>query len=1013
MNDGTSSQDERRENALLTEALGEFCAAVRGDVLSDPLSLALCSTDASIFQIRPQLVILPLDNADVVAAVKLAAKYSLPLTPRGGASGLAGECLTGGVAIDLSRHCTAILEINDTARTTTVQAGCILGDLNEVLTGHGLIFGPDPASASRAAIGGVIANNSTGAHSIRYGHASDNLHWLEAVLADGTTAKFFADGHVESDEASELRERIKKRVPELLNQWRSKIEADWPKTNRNRAGYDVRRAMNANGSVNWCRLLAGSEGTLVIFTSACLALAPLPRVKALVQLNYRSLVDMAKALPAIAATGISACELMDRRVLAMARQAHGRPHPHLPAVEASLLVEHAGSAEKIVLEDLERTLTTAKAAGGLVNEPVKIINPAAQAELWAIRKNAEPLLFRGRNAPQPVPFIEDVAVPVDKMADYLTGLEKIFRAESVSVSYYAHAGHGELHIRPFLDLHEHSDRQRMVRIAEKTFELAWQCGGTISGEHGCGRIRSGWLSRQYGQLYELLRQIKAAFDPNGLFNPGNLITDQPPQELMTTNLRFDRRAKDDPAETTALAWGEKEMIGEAEACNGCAECNTREERVRMCPVFRAVGSQPSSPRGMANAVRHAITGLMGEAENLDGQLQNVAAMCIHCRSCQFECPSAVNVPKLMLELQAREGRGANGQQKSLPSRLNKLSHLACAAWPLSNLLMKVPGAGLLAEKLTGLDHRRRPPRFARGRFTRRAKTPLPSTGEGLPCVASAEQGAPEGRVRVQPLSLEGRGWHEVPGEGATPGEGAPKERVRVLYFLDLFADCHDHALAQAAIDVLKHNDIEVIVPKQDWSALPAITCGDLASARKAIEANLPALARAVEEGCTILCSEPAAAIALSQDWPSVLPSQQMEKIANATDEVMCFLWELWRARKLKTDFKPLQMHLAYHAPCHMRALRNGACGLDVARLIPGLTIDTLPNACCGMAGTFGLEHRNYDLSLNIGRRLLSSFRDSRAPVGLTECSACRMQMEHAAGKPVLHPIKLLAKAYGY
>lgn len=958
---------------LPAKALAAFAAAVRGEVWADAIARAMYSTDASMFQIRPAAVIVPRDSADVSAAVKLAGRFGVTLAARGAASGLAGECLTEGIALDMSRRCTSIGQIDEQARTAVVEPGCVLATLNDELAGRRLLFGPDPASANRATMGGVIANNATGAHSMRYGHASDNLRWLDVVLADGTAARFHADGRVEGREASELREHIARRVPALLAEWRERVEARWPATDRNRAGYDVRGALNADGTVNWCKLLAGSEGTLAVFTSACVSLQPLPRAKALVQLNYGSLVAMAAALPHLVATGPSACELMDQRVLAMARQANGGPHPHLPDVPASLLVEHAGDDEAAVLAGLDRTIAAAQAAGNLLSPPVKIIEPARQAELWAIRKSAEPLLFRGRNAPQPVPFIEDVAVPVGRMADYVGGLGQIFTDEKVSVSYYAHAGHGELHIRPFLDLHTAFDRQKMVRIAQRTFALAWECGGSISGEHGCGRTRSGWLAQQYGEVYELFRQVKAAFDVEGRFNEGNIVTDQSPQTLMTTHLRFDHTALARVAGDVALAWADRELIGELEACNGCGECMAREERLRMCPVFRVLGTEKSSPRGMANAMRHVVTGLVDMSARQDGRLAEVADLCIHCRSCQFECPSAVNIPKLMREVHATDARLRGLDRPSaILARAESAARIGCALAPLSNLGAHLPGARWLLEKLTGIDRRRKMPAFERGTF-----------GE----------------------KLAARQLSHRPARGESAG--------KVCYFLDVFADCHDHALAQATFDVLAHNGIEVIIPPQHWSGMPAIARGGLAEAREAIESNLPVLADAAQRGYRIVCSEPAAVGALRHEWPAIVPGEKADLVSRSTDELMQFLFGLHQSGRLRTDFRPLKGHLAYHAPCHLRALRCGAPGLALARLIPGLVIDSLPNACCGLAGTFGMQKRNYDLSMEIGRPMLDGLAACPAPLGMTECSACRMQMEHASGKSVVHPIKLMAAAYGH
>ncbi len=960
------------QSTQLTAAqLAGFREAIGGDVLADPLSLAMYSTDASIFQRTPKLVICPRNDDDVRHTVRLAAEAGLAVTPRGAASGLAGESLTNGVVIDLSQHCTDILDIDPSGRTSTVRTGCVFQRLNDALAADGMLFGPDPSSGNRATIGGIIGNNATGAHSIKYGHASDNLNWIDTVLADGTTARFFTDGRVEGDEASELREAIVREVPKLLAEWTDRIDAHWPKTDRNRAGYGVKGALRPDdGTVDWAKLLCNSEGTLAIFTAAQLRMRTAPAVKALMQANFDSMESMAHALPAIVATDVSACELMDEMLLEMARLANGGPHPRLPDVPAQLVIEHDGATLEAVTAKLDATAAVVAAQAGIIGKPTIITDPVDQAELWTIRKNAVPLLFRGRNCPQPIPFIEDVAVPVEQMGRYITDLRKLFAEENVTVAQYAHAGHGEPHIRPFLDLHGDEDRQKMVRIARKAFELAWACGGSISGEHGSGRIRTGWIAMQYGEVYELFRAIKKVFDPNGLFNPGNIITDRTPEELMTTELRFDHAVL--PARLkTALHWEPDEMVGEFEACNGCAVCRGLEVAGSMCPIFRAVGGEGASPRAKANLMRHIITGQLPESVRRDPAFRAVADLCVNCKSCVRECPSAVNIPKLMQEAKSYY-TATEGLQvvESVLSRGEMMGFLGSRFGLLANLSMKIPGSRWMMEKCMGVDSRRPMPPFAFGTFATKARKQL------------------AGR-RTEP--------------------DAPK----VCYFVDLFANYHDHSLGQAALDVLTHNGIDVVVPPQKSAAMPPIDYGALPAARKVIEANARKLLPVIARGYEIVCSEPTAALCLKDEWRDVLHNDTTATISAHTHELMSYLRELHEAGKLKTDFAPLSLHVGYHAPCHLKALGVGNPGVDLVRLIPGVTIDVIERGCCGIAGTYGFQKRNYDTSLAAGQRMLDALRDGPATLGMSECSTCKMQMDHVAGKLTLHPIKILAMAYGY
>lgn len=966
----------REANEGLSASAGKACDSaeslagrIGGEVLTDCLSRAMYSTDASIYQILPTMIVCPRTPADVAEAVRYAARVGLPVVARGAGSGLAGETLTTGIVLDFSRFANEIVSVDPAARTAVVQMGCVFKRLNDTLAPHKLLFGPDPSSGNRATLGGILGNNATGAHSIRCGYAGDHVNWIDVILADGSAGRFCADGRVEADGPSELRERIVREIPPLLAAWQARVAEHWPKTNRNRAGYNVKGSLNADGTVNWPKLLAGSEGTLAIFTAAEVTLDAAPPVKAVLQVNFDSLTAMARALPAIMAGGCSACELMDRKTLSMARDAHGGPHPHLPDVAASLVIEHDGADADAVKVQLDRTAAVCRGLAGLVGEPLVITDRREQAELWAVRKKAVPLLFRDRSRPQPVPFIEDVAVDIEHMAEYVGQLETILAAEDASVAYYAHAGGGELHIRPFLNLHLPADRERMVRIARRTFELAWRCGGTVSGEHGCGLTRSGFLAAQYGPVYELFRLVKTVFDPDGRLNPGKIVTDKTPNELMTTHLRFDHVVDDALAADTTLVWAPGELTGELEACNGCGECRGLEEQLGMCPIFRARNVEAASPRAKANVFRHILTGLLDETLRRDPSFKAVADLCVNCKSCHLECPSAVNIPKLMLEAKSHFVRHKGlATVEAVLANGELMGKLGSRFGALANLTLKIPGIRWLMEKTMGVERKRPMPPFAFGTFARKA------------------------RRRAQPAPVDGE---------------------RVCYFVDLFANYHDHGLGQAVMDVLAHNGIQAVIPPQASAAMPPIDYGTLDAARKVIRRNLARLAPVAEQGYTIVCSEPTAALCLKEEWLDVLRTPEAELVAAHTRELMSFLRDLHRAGRLKTDFQPLDLRLAYHRPCHLKALHAGFPGVELVRLVPGVSVEVIEKGCCGIAGTYGFQHRNYETSLRAGSAMLTALRDSAAPFGLSECSTCKMQMDHATGKYTFHPVKILAKAYGY
>jgi len=963
------------DNVELAE---ELRAALAGEVLADPLNRAFYSTDASVHQVRPLLAVVPAGAEDVTATVRIAARRGVPIAPRGAGSGLAGESLTRGIVLDFTRHMNRLLAVNipegqdKSCATAVVEAGCVFQVLNDELAGKGWQFGPDPASGNRATLGGMIANNATGAHSMRYGHTGDHIDWIDAVLADGELVRFCADGRAEpaSGSPSHLLQKIVTQVPRLLSEWQKKIDLQWPKADRNRAGYRL-QGICEGGKVNWPALLAGSEGTLAVSVAAQLRLVSVPRVRYMVQACFASMEACADALPALSRSGIATCELMDATLLDLARQAYPEQAALLPKTAATLLIGVEENDEESAERVVQSVLATLAAQAGLEGQPAVLLNRDEQLEVTRIREKAVPLLFRGRTGLQAVPGIEDVAVGADGMPTYIRRLHELARREGVQLVHYAHAGHGELHIRPFLNLHKSEDRAKLPRLMRSAFELAWELGGSISGEHGCGLVRSGFLADQYGELYELMRQVKATFDPKGVLNPGKIVTDRSGEDLVLSDLRYDAANRPEMTAGTLLHWEKGELEAEMEACNGCGVCRGMVKTQAMCPMFRALLSEESSPRAKANLMRHLVTGLLDESYRRRPELRRIADFCINCKSCVLECPSGVNVPKLMNELKARYARDVGLQKvEKVLAGGEGMSRLGSHFGPVATAATRLAPVRWIMEKLTGVDRRRPMPPFAWGDGLKKLRRHLKRLGPV-----------------AQPVD-------------------------RVVYFVDLLARWNDHALGRAVVDVLHHNNVEVALPDQLSAAMPPIDYGDLAAARPVIRENIRMLLPYVRQGYKIVVSEPTAALCLSQEWLEIEPSDEARELAAATRELTGYLVGLHRAGQLKTDFAPLEIKLGYHAPCHMKALRGGLTGVELVRLIPGVKVTVIQRGCCGIAGTFGFQKRNFELSLKAGAPMLDALKELDSPYGMSECGTCKMQMEFATGKKTFHPIKLVAAAYG-
>ncbi|MHC5142120.1 MAG: anaerobic glycerol-3-phosphate dehydrogenase subunit C [Planctomycetota bacterium] len=549
----------------------------------------------------------------------------------------------------------------------------------------------------------------------------------------------------------------------------------------------------------------------------------------------------------------------------------------------------------------------------------------------------------------------------------------IAKKYDIPTAFYGHAGDGELHVRPYLDLSRPDQIQQMQQIAEEVFLLAWSLGGTISGEHGDGLLRSAFIKRQYGsQYYQLLRGIKRIFDPAGIFNPGKIINDDP--DAMVQNLRaVQLKAAEDFQ--TKLCFQPNEFQYEAEQCNGCGVCLARTDGSRMCPIFRGLNEELDSSRAKANLLSAWMAGEFKELSRDDAkELKNILGLCVNCKMCSIECPAGVDISKIIIEGRAQLSRQTGFTAAELALSHNRwLSVFASTFAPLSNAVMALSITRWALEKTIGLDRTRRFPHFDHGSFIKKAR-----------------------RFLKQQPKLD------------NPAD-------RVVYFVDSYANYNDHELGFAVLDFLRELNIEVIVPNQRPVPLPAYVYGNLKTARQDIEYNLRQLMPFVRKGYKVVCSEPSAALCLKDEMRMLVDTDDAQQVSEHTFELMDYLkTQLEYSSKTPGSNNPfLQKYadqtLAYHAPCHLKAMRLSGISIELLEKC-GMVISDIQGGCCGLAGTAGMQKKHHDMSDAIGS-LLQSKIDALAPdIILTECAACKMQIEHLTGKLVLHPIKLLAEA---
>ncbi len=951
----------------------ELQPLVAGDVYTDIIHRTAYSVDASIYQIMPQCIVCPRDLQDIVTVVRHANPNGIAIVPRGAGTGVAGESLCSGIVFDMRSYMNRILAIEDNGRSVVCEPGVVLDELNQHLAQWDRKIGPDPSTGNRATIGGCVANNATGAHSLQYGYMSEYVRQIEAVLADGSVAVFCNDTEVNGTEESFARQ-IVTQCHDLLRNNSEVISQALPRTQRNRSGYTIADICH-NGRMDMARLLAGSEGTLAVFTKITLQTVPVPKAKGLIQFEFDSLEAMGQAVPLIVDSGAAACELMDKTLMNIARDALPHYKDILPdAAQALLLVEHIGETEDQVREKIDQTNTS---VASLARKRLIVLDPTRQDRLWKMRKDAVPLLGRAKGKKHPVPFIEDISVENTKLCAYIRGLDTIGRKYNITMNYYGHAGDGELHIRPYLDLGRPEDIEKMQQMANDVFALAWSLGGSISGEHGDGLVRAAFIKQQYGPaFYELLRKIKHIFDPQSILNPGKIISDD--ADVMITNLKaafeIDSKRLQSP-----LLFDPHELEYEIDQCSGCGLCVSNDQTLRMCPVYRAMGDELASSRAKVNLIRAWASGQIDDEEFESKNFSKFLDLCVNCKACSQQCPSGVDISKIITAARSRYvQRKGLAKTKRILSLNRFISILSSGFAPVSNFFMQLRPIGWFMDLLLGVDKRRKMPVFARGSFLK-----------------SANQYLAAQETIAEPID-------------------------KVVFFADTYVMYNDHELGFAVLDVLLKNNIEVNVPKQRPVPLPAICYGDVQTAKTDLQYDVRHLLPWVNKGYKIICSEPSAALALKEELRHYVTADQAELISQNTYELMDYLLGQFESGRLAAshpvDNAKIKARLGYnsflyHHPCHSMALDDRCASVELLQNLCGIEIIDVQAGCCGIAGTFGMQKKNYELSEKIGDPLKQAILSSNIDIVLSECSTCRMQIEHLTGKVVWHPVKLLLQWY--
>jgi FAD/FMN-containing dehydrogenase/Fe-S oxidoreductase len=973
---------------MAPELLKDFAAEVRKRTVSelrlDATNRRLYSTDASIYQIDALGVALPRHEEDLEAIVELAAHYNVPILPRGSGTSLAGQTIGPAIILDFTRYLNQVLEIDPQQRTAWVQPGMVLNAFNKVAHTHGLMFGPDPASSDRATLGGMAGNNSTGAHSISYGMTSDNLIAADVLLADGSRARLEQMALQEAfnrAEADTLEGSLYRQALSIREQHSERIRQSWPRTWRRASGYSLNYLLPwspsqppmwaragagaayppiADGHINLAPAIVGSEGTLVVLKRMLVRLVPKPKRTVLGVLSYPSIAEACDAAPGLLKLEPSAIELIPRAMINLARSVPAYAD-RLGFVKgdpaAILIIEFAGDSEDELLKRLDT----------LGPDAVRAISQTEQDNVWGVRKVGLGLLMSRPGDAKPLPFIEDVAVPVENLGQFVRAFMRILEGYGTGGDFYAHASAGCLHVRPLINLKTLRGIEQMRGITQDVMAAAKQYNGSMSGEHGDGLSHGEWLEETFGpEINNAFRELKRAADPDSRLNPGKILEPQP----MHINLRYGTEYTSDPWLPILDFSNQGGLGGAIEMCNGAGVC--RKDGGVMCPSFQATREEEHSTRGRGNLLRAMIsTGMPGQgapAANAQKAAHAALDLCLECKGCKAECPSGVDMAKIKYDfLNDYYKTHRRPLRDYLFGYIGVLGKLGRAVAPISNLMLQSGVGKMLGEKLFGLSAKRGLPKFA--------------SGIKLPSVSVAE--------------------------------------ADVLFLRDPFIELFYPQVTADALRVLAAAGVKAAVLPFEGAGRTLISKGLLPQAKeyaakvvRVIEAWDP------ERRLPVIGIEPSEIYTFKDEYLDLLPGAEgVSALAKRSYMLDEFLLRRGLDGLRAALTTPAQPSVLMHGHCYQKAQAPADDGMPSGQQASaallrelGYEVELVNSGCCGMAGSFGYEAEHYELSMQIGE--IAVFPAVRnAPAGqhvVAVGASCRSQIASGTQREALHPVSLLA-----
>lgn len=942
-------------NSLDAELESTLKSKISGEVYFDQTSKTLYSTDAGNYQIEPVGVVVPKTNEDIATAIEIASQYGVAILPRGSGSSLAGQAVGHALIVDLTKYFNQVVEVDTKEKTVRVESGMYLEQLNLELKKYGLMFGPDPSSAKIATIGGVVGNNATGAHSILYGMAGDNVEACKLFLNKGESLELnnsVSEKNILIQNLSQFREKYSKT-----------IKNDFPKHWRRASGYSLNYLLDK--PLNPAKLLAGAEGTLGLATEFTLRLVNKPKHTGLSILEFDSMIEAMEAVPAILETEPSAIELIDKYLIDLTR-AHTSYSRRLTFIqgdpEAILVIEFYGETESEVknkVDNLNSFLSSKKINCATTHA----LSEKSQADVWGVRKAGLGLLMSKRDEFKPIPCIEDVSVPVDQLPGYVEDISDLIKQLGTTAGFYGHASAGCLHIRPLVNLKSPGGIEIMEELTDGAFKLAIKYAGVMSGEHGDGLQRSYLNEQLFGEeLYGAMKELKSIFDPEGLFNPGKIVDAPSP----VNNLRFSQQYQTQNIKTY-LDWSsDKGFTGAVEMCSGQGVCRKLGEGI-MCPSYIATRNEKDTTRARANMLRAVVSGTLPKDAISSQEMHDVFDLCLSCKACKSECPSSVDAAKMKLEVLGHyHAKNGYSIRDRLFGYVHEMSRYTSAIPGLSNFVMDNAISKEILSKI-GIHKNRSQPKLTRNNFIN---------------------------------------WFKYRAKTATNNENN-----KVIYFHDTWATYYNPEIGRAAVKILESAGFEVvIVEKRVCCGRPMISKGMINAARKQALQNVSELAPYVKEGIPIVGTEPSCILSFRDEYLDLLPKSEEAVAVSENSYVLDeFLLKLHNSGELEIDWKESGPNVFYHGHCHQRSMIGNNSAMEMLS-VSGCNVTESGAGCCGMAGSFGYESEHYEVSKTIAEdRLLPAIRKTSPDTVIAVSGiSCHHQIEDFSDRKTKHIAQVLA-----